>query len=98
MALLAQVCINRLEQECEAEGEAKLFAQLKIFLAAGKGARPLTAEVAQLLGMEEGAVRVAVHRLRKRYRQLLRDEIANTLSDPAMVDEEMRALFGAFAT
>ena len=48
------------------------------------------------LGMEEGAVRVAVHRLRKRYRQLLRDEISQTLTDPAQVDEEMRALFGAF--
>jgi len=47
--------------------------------------------------MEEGAVRVAIHRLRKRYRQLLRDEIANTLADAAMVDEEMRALFGAFS-
>jgi RNA polymerase sigma-70 factor (ECF subfamily) len=40
---------------------------------------------------------VAVHRLRKRYRQLLRDEIAQTLADSADVDEEMRALFGAFA-
>jgi hypothetical protein len=46
---------------------------------------------------EADALRVAAHRLRKRYRQLLRDEIANTLSNPAMVDEEMRALFGAFA-
>ena len=46
--------------------------------------------------MDEGAVRAAVHRLRKRYRQLLRDEIAQTLSSPAQVDEEMRALFGAF--
>jgi RNA polymerase sigma-70 factor (ECF subfamily) len=55
------------------------------------------AEVAKALDMEEGAVRVAIHRLRKRYRQLLRDEIANTLSDPAMVDEEMRSLFGAFS-
>ena len=44
------------------------------------------------------AVRVAVHRLRKRYRQLLRDEIAQTLSDPAQVDEELRALFGAFGS
>ena len=42
-------------------------------------------------------MRVAIHRLRKRYRQLLRDEIANTLSDASLVDEEMRALFGAFA-
>jgi hypothetical protein len=48
--------------------------------------------------MEEGAVRVAIHRLRKRYRQLLRDEISQTLTDPAQVDEEMRALFGAFGS
>jgi RNA polymerase sigma-70 factor (ECF subfamily) len=46
--------------------------------------------------MDETAVRVAVHRLRKRYRQLLRDEIAQTLADPGTVDEELRALFGAF--
>jgi RNA polymerase sigma-70 factor (ECF subfamily) len=40
---------------------------------------------------------VAVHRLRKRYRALLRDEIAQTLSDPSQVAEEIQALFGAFA-
>jgi RNA polymerase sigma factor (sigma-70 family) len=95
LALLAKV-IERMQAECEADGKAKLFEQLKVFLAAGKG-ETAQSEVAKTLGMEEGAVRVAVHRLRKRYRQLLRDEIANTLSDPAMVDEEMRALFGAFA-
>ena len=55
------------------------------------------AEVGARLKMTEGAVRVAVHRLRKRYRQLLRDEIAQTLADPAAVDEEMRTLFGAFS-
>ena len=95
LALLARV-IERLQAECVADGKAKLFEQLKVFLAAGKG-ETAQSEVAKALGMEEGAVRVAVHRLRKRYRQLLRDEIANTLSDPAMVDEELRALFGAFA-
>jgi len=47
--------------------------------------------------MEETAVRVAVHRLRKRYRQLLRDQIAQTLDEDADVDEEMRALFRAFS-
>jgi RNA polymerase sigma-70 factor (ECF subfamily) len=47
--------------------------------------------------MDEGAVRVAVHRLRKRYRALLRDEIVQTLSDPAQLEEELRALFGAFS-
>lgn len=94
LALLARV-IERLQAECAADGKAKLFEQLKIFLMAGKS-ETAHADVANALGMEEGAVRVAVHRLRKRYRALLRDEIANTLSDPAMVDDEMRALFGAF--
>lgn len=95
LALLAKV-IARLQAECETDGKAKLFDQLKGFLAAGKS-ETAQSDVAKALGMEEGAVRVAVHRMRKRYRQLLRDEITNTLSDPAMVDEEMRALFGAFA-
>ena len=94
LALLGKV-IERLQAECEAEGKGRLFEQLKAFLSAGKG-EAAQAEVARALGMEEGAVRVAVHRLRKRYRVLLRAEIAQTLSDAAMVDEEMRALFGAF--
>lgn len=95
LALLAKV-IERLQSECAADGKGKLFEQLKTFLMAG-GGDSAQAAVAKSLGMEEGAVRVAVHRLRKRYRALLRDEIAHTLSDDAMVDEEMRALFGAFA-
>ena len=96
VALLAKV-IERLQQECETEGKARLFEQLKIFLTAGKGELS-HAEAAQSLDMDETAVRVAVHRLRKRYRQLLRDEIAQTLADAADVDEEMRALFGAFTS
>ena len=96
MTLLAKV-IERLQTECEADGRGKQFAELKIFLTAGKGELS-HADAAKALGMDEGAVRVAVHRLRKRYRQLLRDEIAQTLADAADVDEEMRALFGAFAT
>ena len=95
LALLAKV-IERLQKECEAEGRSKLFEQLKIFLTAGKSGTA-QAEMAKNLGMEEGAVRVAIHRLRKRYRELLRDEIAQTLSDLAMVELEMQALFGAFA-
>jgi RNA polymerase sigma-70 factor (ECF subfamily) len=95
VALLAKV-IQRLQQECQTEGKARLFEQLKIFLTAGKGELS-HAEAAQRLGLDETAVRVAVHRLRKRYRQLLRDEIAQTLANAADVDEEMRALFGAFS-
>jgi RNA polymerase sigma factor (sigma-70 family) len=95
VALLAHV-IERLRKECEADGKGRQFDQLKIFLTAGKGTVP-QADIARALGIDEGAVRVAAHRLRKRYRELLRDEIAHTLSDPAQVDEEMRALFGAFS-
>jgi RNA polymerase sigma-70 factor (ECF subfamily) len=95
VALLARV-IERLQNECAADGKAKLFEQLKLFLTAGND-EPAQGEVAQALGMEAGAVRVAIHRLRKRYRQLLRDEIAHTLTDQAMVDDEIRALFGAFS-
>lgn len=95
LVLLAKV-IERLQKEYESDAKATLFEQLKIFLTAGKDGTA-QAEVAKALGMEEGAVRVAIHRLRKRYRHLLRDEIAQTLADHADVDEEMRALFGAFA-
>ena len=95
LALLAKV-IGRLQAECAADGKAKLFEQLKIFLTAGKGAQS-HADAAGNLGMDETTVRVAVHRLRKRYRVLLREEISQTLTDASQVDEEMRALFGAFA-
>ncbi|MGN6554949.1 MAG: RNA polymerase sigma factor [Verrucomicrobiota bacterium] len=95
LALLAKV-IERLQQECAAEGRVKVFEQLKRFLTADKN-QLAQSEIAQSLGVTEGAVRVAIHRLRKRYRQLLRDEIAHTLADAALVEEEMRALFGAFS-
>lgn len=55
------------------------------------------ARAAANLNMSEGAVRVAVHRLRKRYRELLRAEIARTLAHPAQAGDEMQALFSALA-
>jgi DNA-directed RNA polymerase specialized sigma24 family protein len=94
LALLERV-IGRLREECVASGKGQQFEQLKLFLTAGKGALSY-AEATKSLGLDEGAARAVVHRLRKRYRQLLRDEIAQTLSSPAQVDEEMQALFGAF--
>ena len=96
LALLERV-ITRLSDECAAEGKAESFARLKPFLTAARSAMPY-AQVAAELGLAEGAVRVAVHRLRRRYRELLRDEIAQTLSEPAQVEEELRALFGAFGS
>ena len=96
VALLAKV-IQRLQHEWEIEGRAEQFKHLKIFLSAGKGTIPY-ADAAKESGMQEGAVRVAVHRLRKRYRQLLVEEITQTVAGPEQVDEEMRALFSAFET
>ncbi len=55
------------------------------------------AEMANRFGMSEGAARVAVHRLRKIYRQRVRDEIARTLVDDSMVEDEMKSLFSALA-
>ena len=54
-------------------------------------------ELAVRLGMNEGAVKVAVHRLRKRYRQLLREEIAQTTAEAGDVDDELHHLFAVLA-
>ena len=88
--------ITRLRDESGAEGKAKLYEGLKPFLMVGKSDIPYT-QAAVALALSEGAVRVAVHRLRRRYRELLREEIAQTLSDPTQADEEMQALFSALS-
>ena len=94
VTLLERVIV-RLREECAADGRSALFDRLKPFLMVGRSEIP-HAQAAAELGIAEGAVRVAVHRLRRRYRELLRAEISQTLSDPAQVDKEMRALFNAF--
>lgn len=95
VTLLERV-ISRLRDENAVEGKVVAFDRLKPFLTVGKNEIPY-AKAAVELCMTEGAIRVAVHRLRRRYRELLRDEIGQTLSDPAQVDEEIRTLFSAFA-
>jgi RNA polymerase sigma-70 factor (ECF subfamily) len=87
--------VSKLREEAVAEGQGARFEQMKEFLTVGKGGISY-GEVARGLLMEEGALRVAVHRLRKRYRELLRREVAETLSDPAMVEDELAVLLGAF--
>jgi RNA polymerase sigma factor (sigma-70 family) len=94
---LLECVITRLREECAAEGKAELFEQAKAFLMDGPDAVSY-AQPAKALGMQEGALRVAVHRLRKRYRELLRNEIAQTLEDPAQVAEELRSLQAALAS
>jgi RNA polymerase sigma-70 factor (ECF subfamily) len=95
LALLERV-IARLRDECATQSRSALFEQAKGYLMVGEATIPY-GEAARRLKMDEGAVRVAVHRLRKRYRELLRDEITQTLSDPAQVQEELRSLQAALA-
>ena len=88
LTLLEQV-LTRLESEYRAAGNAKLFDCLREFLSDDQGRRS-QAEVAAQLGMTENAVKQAFHRLRQRYRQLLRDEIAQTVAVPGDVEDELR--------
>ncbi|HLX63481.1 MAG TPA: sigma-70 family RNA polymerase sigma factor [Planctomycetota bacterium] len=92
---LLEHVIARLGDECAAEGKAALFEQLKPSLMATSASIDY-AQAAAALKTTETAMRVAVHRLRKRYRELLRDEIAQTLSNPSQIEDEIRALFEAF--
>jgi RNA polymerase sigma-70 factor (ECF subfamily) len=82
---LLDATLNRLEDICRAEGGALAFGFLKPCLTADTE-RISYQELSASLSLSEGAARVAVHRLRKRYRQLLREEISRTLSDPSQAD------------
>jgi RNA polymerase sigma factor (sigma-70 family) len=83
--------MDALERECEADGKGTLFQEARSLLSGEREGAPY-AEIGRRLSMSEGAVRVAVHRLRQRYGELLRSEIAQTVSGPQEVDEEMRYL------
>ena len=93
VALLDQV-VKRLEEDYRSKGEAELFALLKPCLVGDRETQPYAALAAQL-DLSESAVKVTVHRLRQRYRELLRAEIANTVRSPAEVEAELKHLFDA---
>jgi RNA polymerase sigma-70 factor (ECF subfamily) len=78
------------------KNKQKLFEHLKVYLTTEKDVIPYQ-DMATELGMTEGSIRVAVHRLRRQYRKLLRDEIAQTVADEDQIDEEMGCLFAALA-
>lgn len=96
LTLLGEV-LNRLEQEYQSAGKSDWFLALKQALMGARESQPY-AELAAQLGSSESAVKVAVHRLRKRYRELVREEIAGTLDGTQEVDSEMRHLFSVLAT
>jgi RNA polymerase sigma-70 factor (ECF subfamily) len=91
---LLDLVLARLREEFVREGQDRVFERLKGFLG-GAVADASYGEVAADLGMTEAAVKMAVHRLRRRYRRLLRAEIAQTVALPEQVDDEIRRLFAA---
>lgn len=91
---LLEHAFRRLESEMVADGRQKVFARLQLFLI-GAPEDSTYAQAASELAMTEGAVKMTVSRLRRRARELIRDEIAQTVTTGAEVDEEYRALLEA---
>lgn len=96
LELLEQV-LGRLKAEYEAQDRAGIFDALHPCLTGGP-AENSYAEIALDLAMTEAAVKAAAHRLRQRYRQLLRGEVARTVASPGEVDEELRHLCAVLAS
>jgi RNA polymerase sigma-70 factor (ECF subfamily) len=94
---LLDLVLRRLREEYTRDGKEKQFNELKSTLT--EASRTIShAEIAARLGTSEGAVKVAAHRLRQRYRELLRAEIADTIANPGETDDEIRNLFAALAS
>jgi len=91
-----EVIVQRLQREYESPGKGSLFMALRFSIAGEKADEPY-AKLAADLGLKEPALRVSVHRLRQRYRQLLREEIARTVATEAEIDGEIQHLYRALA-
>jgi RNA polymerase sigma-70 factor (ECF subfamily) len=87
----AEQILTRVLDRLEAEftGHAMRFDELKLFLIEPKGATSF-AEMADRLGVTESALKSVVHRMRRRYSELFRDEVAQTVADPADTQDEIR--------
>jgi RNA polymerase sigma factor (sigma-70 family) len=94
-ALLERV-LARLRDECDASGRTQRFDTLKVFLLEDKGTLSL-ADAASCLGLTVVAVKGVIHRLRQRYREIFREEVAHTVERVEEVDEEIRHLLNALA-
>jgi RNA polymerase sigma-70 factor (ECF subfamily) len=93
---LLEAAQEQLRRDYESTGRGTLFDQLKVFLSGDRA--PISfAEASGLIGMSESAAKVAVHRLRARYRECLRGQIAQTVSTAAEVDDEILHLFQIFS-
>ena len=91
---LLEQALARLRQESAGAGKGQLFEALKGTLTGDGTAEPY-ARIGRDLGLSEQAVKTAVHRLRRRYQELLRAEVAQTVASPEEVEDELRDLFAA---
>ena len=92
LALLGEA-MTRLREQYEIQGKLTIFENLKTFLDPAKSREPRSYEqAAKALGVGLGAAKTLIHRLRKQYSTLVREEIGRTVSDPREVDEEIHAL------
>jgi RNA polymerase sigma-70 factor (ECF subfamily) len=92
--VLLERVLSRLREEHRAAGKGDQFDRLQGFLTGDAGDVPYK-EAADTLGMSEGALKVAVHRLRRRYRETLMEEIAETVSSQEEIDAEIQYLLKA---
>jgi RNA polymerase sigma-70 factor (ECF subfamily) len=88
---IVETTLQRLEAEAVAAGKMDLFLTLKPCLV-GERSSGGYSRVAETVGLSEGAVKVAVHRLRQRFRELFREEIAHSVSEPSEIEEEIQFL------
>jgi RNA polymerase sigma factor (sigma-70 family) len=95
LTLLEQT-LARLRKEYSASGKQEIFEQLKTTLTEGRDGVAYN-ELASRLGVSEASVKMAVHRLRRRYREVLRAEIAETVAQESEVDDELREVFRALS-
>jgi len=93
MTLLDRV-LDRLQRENVTADRGPVFEELKCFLT-GEKSESTYAEIAVRLGISVENLKVTIFRLRRRYRELLRKEISQTVSDPELIDEEIRELKAA---
>lgn len=92
---LLQRALDQLRRHYAAIGKADLFGALEPCLS-GENLAPSYRELAGRLGLSEGALRVAAHRLRRGFGEILRLEVAHTVATPTEIDDELRYLFGLF--
>jgi RNA polymerase sigma-70 factor (ECF subfamily) len=93
---LAGGALNCLRDELRAEGKLELFEQLKTFLV-GDSLLPSYDEASARTGVPRATVKTQVHRLRQRYREIVRREVARTVSSPHEIDDELHYLYSVLA-